>query len=98
MNANEAKEQRERQNRADRKEKEVVREFYATKEKQVLLDEGIMAEKRERKISGRILSNLKVNHFSGIKAGFRIATLYACLCMCVSSLIWFVCAHKHFCV
>lgn len=79
--------ERERQNRADRKEKEVVREFYATKEKQVLLDEGIMAEKRERKISGRatwrILSNLKVNHFSGIKAGFRINTLYACLCMCV---------------
>ncbi len=57
--------------------------FCGTKEKQVLGDEGIMAEKRERQMRGRatwsILSNLKVNHFSRIKAGFRIPTVFVCV-------------------
>lgn len=83
--------ERARTEQTERKKKRRLESFYATKEKQVLRDEGIMAEKRERKMRGRatwsILSNLKVNHFSRIKAGFRIPTVCLCVlvCVCVSA-------------
>ena len=83
------------------KKTEAVGEFYVTKEKQVLWDEGIMAEKRGRKMRGRatwsILSNLKVNHFSRIKAGFRIPTVCVCVCVCFElvSVCAFACFGLH---
>lgn len=69
VNANEAKKSRESRSRADREETEVVREFYATKEKHILVDEGIMAEKRPRKVSGSSKKKRKK------KAGYRIPTV-----------------------
>lgn len=63
---------RESRSGADREETEVVREFYVTKEKHILVDEGIMAEKRPRKVSGSSKKKKK-------KAGYRIPTV--CLCV-----------------
>lgn len=43
-----SKRARERARMEQTEKKEEVGEFYATKEKQVLLDEGIMEEKRQK--------------------------------------------------
>lgn len=76
---------RESRSGADREETEVVREFYATKEKHILVDEGIMAKKRPRKVSG-----------SSKKKKKKLATGFP-LCVCVCDLVY-VCQQAFLCV
>lgn len=89
VNANWVKRARGSQNRVDRKrEKRGSWRGFTLPKKRKLTEMKGWWQKRGRKMRGRatwsILSNLRVNHFSGIKAVFRIPTTYVfCMCVCV---------------
>ena len=88
VNANWVKRARESQNGVDRKrEKRGSWRGFTLPKKRKFTEMKGWWQKKERKMRGRatwsIMSNLRVNHFSGIKAGFRIPTAYVFVCVLV---------------
>ena len=104
VNANWVKRARGSQNRVDKKrEKRGSWIGFTLPKKRKLSEMKGWWQKRGRKMRGRatwsILSNLRVNHFSGIKAVFRIPTTYVfCVCVCVCAASVCVCEKALFCV